>query len=222
MTDDDKPTVLGRIKDKLVGTKEKWAREGRLLTGTAAARGQRLPPGQRLVKDWPILDLGLQPQTRPDDWQLAVDGAVRHPLRWDWATFRAQPSFEDVSDIHCVTAWSRFDNRWAGVSAQHLLALAQPLPAARHVVLHATDGYTTNLRIEHFAAPDVVLAHSWDGRPLTPEHGGPVRLVVPRFYFWKSAKWLERIEFLIDDAPGFWEVRGYHNEGDPWREQRYD
>lgn len=222
MADDDKPTLIGQIKDKLIGTKQKWAEEGRLLTGETASPAQRLPPGQRLVKDWPVLDLGVQPQIPLDRWRLTVDGAVRHPLIWDWAAFQAQPQSDDVSDIHCVTAWSRYDNRWTGVAARHLLALVQPKPEVRHVILQSHDGYTTNIRLEHFAAPDVLLARAWEGRPLSREHGGPVRLIVPRFYFWKSAKWLERIEFRIDDAPGFWEVRGYHNEGDPWREQRYD
>jgi len=221
MADDDKPGLLGQIKEKLIGSKEKWAREGRLLTGTSAERSQRLPPGQRLVKDWPVLDLGVQPSVPTDVWQLTVDGAVVNPLAWTWADFLAQPQVDDTSDIHCVTAWSRYDNRWTGVSAQHLLALVQPRPEARHVILHAYDGYTTNVTLEHFASPDVIIAHAWEGKPLSREHGGPVRLIVPQFYFWKSAKWLKRIEFRADDKPGFWEVRGYHNQGDPWTEERY-
>ncbi|PWR20235.1 sulfite oxidase-like oxidoreductase [Zavarzinia aquatilis] len=221
MTDDDKPGLIGAIKEKLIATKEKWAKDGRLLTGQAAERSERLPPGQRLVKDWPVLDLGVQPSVPTDVWRLDVDGAVVNPLSWGWQEFMAQPQVDDVSDIHCVTAWSRYDNRWTGVSAQYLLALVQPRPEARHVVLHAYDGYTTNVTLENFAAPDVVIAHGWEGRPLSREHGGPVRLIVPQYYFWKSAKWLKRIEFRADDKPGFWEVRGYHNEGDPWKEDRY-
>ena len=126
-----------------------------------------------------------------------------------------------MSDIHCVTTWSRYDNAWDGVLTRDLLQAAHPKPDARFVVLQSYDGYTTNLSLEDFAAQDALLAHSWQGAPLTQVHGGPLRLVLPRLYFWKSAKWLQRIEFRTEDRPGFWEVRGYHNRGDPWEEQRY-
>lgn len=213
---------LDGIRDKLVATKQAWARAGRLLTGTQGDRTiDRLPPGQRLVTNWPVLDLGIQPDVPRSAWKLKVDGLVDSPLTWDWAEFAAQPVFEDVSDVHCVTQWSRYENRWTGVSTTHLLDLVRPQPAARHVILHGYDGYTTNIRLEHFAEPDCLLAHSHDGVPLSREHGGPVRLIVPRYYLWKSAKWLKRIQFVGADKPGFWEVRGYHNEGDPWTEQRY-
>jgi DMSO/TMAO reductase YedYZ molybdopterin-dependent catalytic subunit len=212
----------GGLKDKLVAVKQAWARAGRLLTGTPDVdHANRLPPGQRLVTNWPVLDLGIQPDVTKSEWRLTVDGAVANPVEWDWAALMAQPQFEDVSDIHCVTQWSRFDNRWTGVSAQHLLSVVQPLPHAAHLVLHGCDGYTTNVRLEDFAADDCLLAHSHDGVPISRQHGGPVRLIMPRYYLWKSAKWLKRIEFLSVDRPGFWEVRGYHNEGDPWTEQRY-
>jgi DMSO/TMAO reductase YedYZ molybdopterin-dependent catalytic subunit len=212
----------GGLKDKLVAVKQAWARAGRLLTGTPDIdHANRLPPGQRLVTNWPVLDLGIQPDVPKSEWRLIVDGAVANPIEWDWAALMAQPQFEDVSDIHCVTQWSRYDNRWAGVSAQQLLSVVQPLPGAAHLVLHGYDGYTTNIRLEDFAAEDCLLAHSHDGAPISRQHGGPVRLIMPRYYLWKSAKWLKRIEFLPVDRPGFWEVRGYHNEGDPWQEQRY-
>ncbi len=211
--------LFGQIKDKLIAAKQKWAREGRLLTGKSGAG--RLPPGQRLVRDWPVLDLGLQPLVATLDAGLTVDGLVAAPLTLDWEEFLALPQTDEVSDIHCVTAWSRYDNHWRGVRAQTLLDRVRPEPAARFVVFHSHDGYTTNVSLERFAAPDVLLAHSWEGRPLTREHGGPLRVVMPRYYFWKSAKWLKRIEFRDQDQPGFWEVRGYHNVGDPWREQRY-
>jgi DMSO/TMAO reductase YedYZ molybdopterin-dependent catalytic subunit len=212
----------GGLKDKLVAVKQAWARAGRLLTGTPDVdHANRLPPGQRLVTNWPVLDLGIQPDVPKSEWRLTVDGAVVNAIEWDWATLMAQPQFEDVSDIHCVTQWSRYDNRWTGVSAQHLLSVVQPLPSAAHLVLHGYDGYTTNVRLEDFAAVDCLLAHSHDGAPISRQHGGPVRLIMPRYYLWKSAKWLKRIEFLPVDRPGFWEVRGYHNEGDPWAEQRY-
>lgn len=214
--------VLGQIKEKLVASKEKWAREGRLLTGATADRtAQRLPPGQRTVNDWPVLDLGLKPKIALDKWQLTVDGLVRNPIAWSWADFQSQPQVRSISDVHCVTAWSRYENEWEGVSARHLLSLVQPLPEVRHIVFHAHDGYTTNLPLKAFEDDDVLLATKWAGKPLTADHGGPVRVVVPKLYFWKSAKWVKRLEFLAEDRPGFWEVRGYHNEADPWKEERY-
>ena len=219
---EEKPGLLAGIKQKLVASKEKWAREGRLLTGKAGDRARdRLPPGQREVKNWPVLDLGIQPMLPPSRWRLVVDGLVENPIEWDLDDFMAQPRFRSTSDIHCVTAWSRFNNRWDGVSAAHILALVKPKPEARHVVFHSYDGYTTNIPLADFAGADVLLAHSWEGEPIPREHGGPVRVVVPRLYFWKSAKWVKRIELVAEDRPGFWEVRGYHNYGDPWKEERY-
>ncbi|UPJ60906.1 sulfite oxidase-like oxidoreductase [Bradyrhizobium sp. 192] len=207
---------------KLTRTKEKWAREGRFLTGKITRpEDQRLPPGQHLTKDWPVLDLGVVPPVSRDRWRLDVYGAVESPVFWTFAEFTAQKQARFTSDIHCVTTWSRYDNEWEGLATRELLAACQPREDARFVTLHSHDGYTTNLALEDFAAEDALLAHSWSGQPLTEEHGGPVRLVVPHLYFWKSAKWLQSIEFLTEDAPGFWEVRGYHNRGDPWAEQRY-
>jgi DMSO/TMAO reductase YedYZ molybdopterin-dependent catalytic subunit len=209
-------------KDKLVATKQAWARAGRLLTGTAGDPvADRLPPGQRLVENWPVLDLGVQPSIAPADWRLTVDGLVAEPLVWTFDDLLAQPQLEDISDIHCVTQWSRYDNRWTGVATTHLLSLVKPLPTAAHLVLHAYDGYTTNVTLDQFSDDDCLIAHAHDGAPLTREHGGPVRLVIPRYYLWKSAKWLKRIEFVGADRPGFWENRGYHNFADPWLEQRY-
>jgi DMSO/TMAO reductase YedYZ molybdopterin-dependent catalytic subunit len=216
--DDDK---LAASRPKLVATKERWAREGRLLTGGRSARGERLPPGQHLVRDWPVLDLGILPEVETKDWRLRVDGLVEHALDWSWEEFLAQPAFSDVSDIHCVTAWSRFDNQWDGVGARHILALAKPKAEARFVVFHSYDDYTTNLPLADFDDDDVLIAHSWQGKPLPREHGGPARAVVPKLYFWKSAKWLKRIEFIARDRPGFWEEHGYHDRGDPWTEERY-
>jgi DMSO/TMAO reductase YedYZ molybdopterin-dependent catalytic subunit len=225
MDDDANPGdsgLEGGIRAKLVSVKEVWARAGRLLTGSHdPEHANRLPPGQRLVSNWPVLDLGIQPDVPRADWRLTVDGAVVNKLDWGWNDLLAQPQVDLVSDIHCVTQWSRYDNRWQGVSTQHLLAAAQPLPGAAHLVLHGYDGYTTNVRIDHFAGDDCLIAHSHDGTGLSREHGGPVRVIIPGFYLWKSAKWLKRIEVLPADRPGFWETRGYHNEGDPWTEQRY-
>jgi DMSO/TMAO reductase YedYZ molybdopterin-dependent catalytic subunit len=223
MSDDDaKPAIIGQIRDKLIRSKEKWAEEGRLLTGTPdTAHRNRLPPGQREVKTWPVLDLGAQPDVKPENWRLQALGAVENPLALTLPQFLALPQSESVSDIHCVTAWSRFDNHWQGVASRTLLDLVKPKPEARHVIFHSYDGYTTNVRLEVFADADVLLAYSWEGRPLPREHGGPVRVVIPRWYFWKSAKWVTRIVFHAEDHPGFWETRGYHNEGDPWNEERY-
>ena len=216
MTDgDDAPSKLTR-------TKQRWAQEGRFLTGQPTRpEAERLPPGQHLTADWPVLDLGQQPAIPRERWRLQVFGAVDQRVEWDWPAFQALPQTRTVSDIHCVTTWSRYDNQWDGVLTRDLLAAVAPRADAHFVVLHSYDGYATNLTLEDFAAEDAVLAHSWQGAPLTEAHGGPVRLVIPRLYFWKSAKWLNRIEFRTADKPGFWEVRGYHNRGDPWAEQRY-
>jgi DMSO/TMAO reductase YedYZ molybdopterin-dependent catalytic subunit len=206
---------------KLTRTKSRWAEEGRFLTGHARPASERLPPGQHLTKEWPVLDLGIQPAIAKEQWTLDVTGAVERPIHWNWAALQAQPQETFVSDMHCVTTWSRYDNRWEGLSTRALLDVVQPLETARFVVLHSSDGYTTNLPLDDFAAPDALLAHSWEGKPITREHGGPVRLIVPHLYLWKSAKWLKAIEFKTQDEPGFWEVRGYHDRGDPWTEQRY-
>ena len=207
---------------KLTATKQAWAGQGRFLTGNPAPVGRdRLPPGQHLVRDWPVLDLGVHPRIDPAQWSLRVFGAVTQAVTWDWDNFRAQTQARALTDMHCVTTWSRYDNSWEGVSTRTVLDAVGPQEAAAFVVLHSHDGYSTNLPLADFAAPDAILAHSWNGQPLTAEHGGPVRLVVPHLYLWKSAKWLQRIEFVVADKPGFWEQRGYHDRGDPWQEQRY-
>ncbi len=222
MADDGDIPVAGAIKDKLIRTKERWAEEGRLLTGTIADPARvRLPPGQTLVKDWPVLDLGVQPDVARDRFRLRVEGLVINRLAFTWDEFLALPQSEMVVDIHCVTQWSRYDNRFQGVMARDLMAIAQPKEEGRFVSMTSYDGYTTNLTYEEFADADVMLAHGWEGQPITRQHGGPVRLVLPKLYFWKSPKWITRIEILREDRPGFWEVRGYHNHGDPWREERY-
>jgi DMSO/TMAO reductase YedYZ molybdopterin-dependent catalytic subunit len=214
--------VFGAIRDKLIARKQDWAREGRLLTGVHGTREvDRLPPGQRLVRDWPVLDLGVQPAIPRETFRLIVDGLVETPMVLDWDALMALPQSEDVSDIHCVTAWSRYDNRWSGVRATDLLAAVKPRPEARHVLFQSSDGYTTNVPLAAFADDDVMLAHGWDGAPLDRRHGGPLRVVIPKLYFWKSAKWVRRITFATEDQPGFWETRGYHNHGDPWMEERY-
>ncbi|MCB9777094.1 MAG: sulfite oxidase-like oxidoreductase [Alphaproteobacteria bacterium] len=183
----------------------------------------RLPPGQRKVGGWPVLHEGDAPAFDPETWRLRIVGAVARPVELDWTALQALPAFETVQDFHCVTTWSRFDNRWRGVSVRTLLDLAGPLPEARHVLLHSYDGlgYTTNLSLADFARPENLVATHHDGAPLTVEHGGPVRFVVHHLYAWKSCKWLSTIELLPEDRRGYWEQRGYHNHADPWREERY-
>lgn len=211
------------INAKLLAAKMRWAKAARNITGkTDPERVNRLPPGQRLVNNWPVLDLGVQPDVTKDDWKLSVDGLVENPVSLTCTQVLALPQTASVSDIHCVTKWSRYDNNWVGVASRDLIALVRPKAEAAHVIFHAYDGYTTNVAFEAFAADDVTIAHSWEGYPITRQHGGPVRIVIPRYYFWKSAKWVKRIEFSRDDKPGFWETRGYHNVGDPWLEERYE
>ncbi|HVI89125.1 MAG TPA: sulfite oxidase-like oxidoreductase [Dongiaceae bacterium] len=210
-------------RQKLIQRKQEWAAKGRLLTGRTSSREvDRLPPGQRLVQNWPVLDLGVHPDIPRDKWRLMVGGVVEQPLRLDWAGFQALPQRDSTSDIHCVTSWSRYDNRWRGVLARDLIAAVKPLPEAQHVVFTSYDTYTTNVPLAEFADEDVLLATHWEGQELSLDHGGPLRVVVPKLYFWKSAKWLKRIDFVATDQPGFWETRGYHNHGDPWTEERYD
>lgn len=207
---------------KLTTSKRRWATEGKFLTGRISRpETERLPPGQHLVKNWPVLDLGQQPVISIDSWQLEVRGLVETPLDLNWTAFQELEQSAMVSDIHCVTTWSRYDNKWKGVSTRDLLDLAMPKPEASYVTLTSYDGYTTNLPLSDFAAEDAILATGWEGLPLTRDHGGPMRLVVPHLYFWKSAKWLRRIDLMPSDKAGFWEKNGYHMYGDPWREQRY-
>lgn len=181
----------------------------------------RIPAGQKQVTNFPVLDLGIRPNVNNNNWNLRVYGLVAHELNLNWTAFTALPQVRDVSDFHCVTRWSQLDMEWDGVRASTLLMQAGPLTNAKHVTLHGYDGYSTNLPFEALLDEDVVIAHSVFGNPLTAEHGGPVRIVVPKRYAWKGAKWLKAIELHEFDRPGFWEVRGYHNEGDPWLEQRF-
>lgn len=215
-------TLSGTINEKLIAAKRGWARDGRLLTGTTAEPARdRLPPGQRLVRDWPVLDLGVEPNVTHQKFRLDLDGAVENRLSLNLDEFMALPRTDSVSDMHCVTQWSRYDNHWKGVSAHTILDMVKPAKEARFVIFHSFDGYTTNIRLDQFDQPDVFLVHEWEGKPINPAHGGPVRMLIPRLYLWKSAKWLRRIQFTISDHPGFWETRGYHNNGDPWLEERY-
>ena len=181
----------------------------------------RLPPGQYLTQKWPVLSYERTPRFDPEGYRFKVWGTVEEPLELTWDELRALPRIDLTSDIHCVTTWSRYDNRWEGVAAREIIARARPTSATQFVVAHSWTGYTTNMPYSDFNDEDVLIALKHDGADLEPEHGGPVRLVVPKLYFYKSAKWLSGIEFRANDAPGFWEVRGYHNHADPWKEERY-
>jgi DMSO/TMAO reductase YedYZ molybdopterin-dependent catalytic subunit len=182
----------------------------------------RLPPGQSLTLKWPVLHYGSVPRFDAARWNFQISGLVEKPVRLSWEEFNKLPQTEVTADFHCVTRWSRFDNRWRGVSTAEILKLAPPLPDARFVLVHAEAGYTANIPLADFARPESLFAFLHDGEPLTAEHGYPVRLIVPNLYAWKSVKWVRGIEFLASDQPGFWEQNGYHMYGDPLKEQRFD
>jgi DMSO/TMAO reductase YedYZ molybdopterin-dependent catalytic subunit len=181
----------------------------------------RIPDGQYVTPKMPIMSLSGSPRVSTAEWRFGFVGLVEERMEIGWAELVALPQQELTVDFHCVTQWSRLNVGWGGVRATDLLALASPKPEARYVMLHCYDGYTTNVDLEAMQPDDVLFAHRMDGEPLRPEHGGPVRLVVPQRYGWKSAKWVKGIEFLAKDAPGFWERNGYHMRGDPWREERF-
>ncbi|MEA2514588.1 MAG: hypothetical protein QOJ59_4075 [Thermomicrobiales bacterium] len=179
----------------------------------------RIPPGQYLTEGFPVLSAGPTPRTRLDQWDLRVVGEVDPPRRWTWEELLALPRESFTVDIHCVTKWSKLDTVWEGVSLDTLLEGIDH--GAGYLVAHCDGGYTTNLPIEDVTGGKAWIVFSYDREPLAPEHGGPARLLVPHLYFWKSAKWVRRLELADDDRPGFWEELGYHNYGDPWQEQRY-
>ncbi len=191
-------------------------------TGSANRHGMpKLPPGQSAVPNWPVLDLGVKPEIQHKDWYLEVKGAVKNPFRLNWKEFLALPQIEDVSDFHCVTTWSRMDNRWQGVLFKTLSQKAGPEDGAAFVYITGYDGYSTNLKLSECLDDDVLLVHTWEGAPLPTEHGGPVRMITPRKYAWKGSKWIKEIIFLKEEKLGFWELRGYSNSAEPWDEDRY-
>ncbi len=181
----------------------------------------RIPQGQSRVTDFPVLDMGIRPSVDTPTWTLRLFGLVDSETTLDWKTFKLLPQTKVVADMHCVTRWSQLDMNWEGVLARDLVALVIPTEAAQFVTLHGFDGYTTNLPLAALLDDDVLIAHSVFGEPLSMEHGWPARLVVPKRYAWKGTKWISGIEFHENDRPGFWEVRGYHNEADPWKEERF-
>jgi DMSO/TMAO reductase YedYZ molybdopterin-dependent catalytic subunit len=182
---------------------------------------ERLPPGQILTRKWPVLHYSQVPRIEPDTWRFEISGLVERPLTLRWDELGRFPRLETTCDIHCVTRWSRFDTSFSGVPVPALIAEARPLPTARYVLVHAAPEYSTNLSLEDLDRPENLLATHHGGEPLPAEHGGPIRLVVPHLYFWKSAKWVTGFEFLAEDQPGLWEANGYHMRGDPWAEQRF-
>jgi DMSO/TMAO reductase YedYZ molybdopterin-dependent catalytic subunit len=179
----------------------------------------RLPPGQYLTPDFPVLSAGPTPHTRLDEWSFAIVGEVEEPVSWTWEEFLALPSETPTLDIHCVTKWSKLDTTWKGVSVDTLLEYVNT--DAEYLTAFSDGGYTTNLALEDVAGGKAWVAYEFGGESLEPEHGAPARLLVPHLYFWKSAKWVRGLRFTADDEPGFWETYGYHNHGDPWLEQRY-
>jgi DMSO/TMAO reductase YedYZ molybdopterin-dependent catalytic subunit len=188
----------------------------------------QLPVGQHVVKNWPVLDLGEQPDISLDKWKLEITGLVENPYTLNWEQFLAMPQVEDVSDFHCVTTWSRFDNRWGGVAFGSIAEQAVPKPEAKFVLCTGYDfmpgsyvPYTVNVPLARVLDADVLLVHTWEGKPLPREHGGPCRMITPKLYAWKGAKWIRKIEFLAEDKKGFWEVRGYSNSAEPWFNDRY-
>jgi DMSO/TMAO reductase YedYZ molybdopterin-dependent catalytic subunit len=181
--------------------------------------GVELPPGQYLTDGFPVLSAGPTPHIPLDQWELTLSGAVGEPRSWSWQELQALPRESITVDIHCVTSWSKLGTGWEGVSVDTLLEDVEVLGA--YSMIHSYGGYTTNLAIEDITDGKAWVVYAYDGEPLEPEHGGPARLLVPHLYFWKSAKWVRGIEVIDDDEPGFWESLGYHDRGDPWREQRY-
>ncbi len=182
---------------------------------------ERLPPGQYAARDFPVLHVGDVPRFDPTTWRFRMGGEVENPGELDWAHFTALPTKVVRTDIHCVTRWTKFDTTWEGVPFSEIVKLARPKRSVRFVLTHGAGGYSANIPFEIANGDDVLFAYKYEGKPLEPIHGGPMRMFVPKRYFWKSTKWCAGVEFLIEDRPGFWELRGYNNDADPWKEERY-
>ncbi len=210
-------------KERYIEAKQKWAEKQKAsgVTARAVPSTDRLPPGQKLTAGFPVLDLGVQPAIAHADWKLTLDGLVERPAALSWADFNALPQVDDVSDFHCVTTWSKYDCRWGGVAFTTLYELVQPRSETKFVYFTSYDGYSTNVSLAQCLDDDVLIATSFDGAPVSREHGGPARVIIPKLYAWKGAKFVSGITFLAEDKLGFWEVRGYSNTADPWKEERY-
>jgi DMSO/TMAO reductase YedYZ molybdopterin-dependent catalytic subunit len=193
----------------------------KIIISPDTRRKERIPPGQKATEKWPVLHHGNIPDIDISKWKFAISGLVAGEIKLDYEEFLSLERIKVYSDIHCVTTWSKMDNLWEGVSSGTIKDMAQVLPEARFVIIHAAGGFTTNLTLDDFLETDVLFVLKHNDETLTLEHGYPVRLVVPRLYFWKSAKWVTGVEFVAEDSPGFWESHGYHNRGDPWQEERY-
>jgi DMSO/TMAO reductase YedYZ molybdopterin-dependent catalytic subunit len=232
----DRPDLVARRQDYIrrqialdKGVNVKFRGQPPEGTGPGNRHGlPRLPVGQHEVKNWPVLDLGEQPDIALTAWRLEVAGRVEQPFTLSWDDFLALPHVDDVSDFHCVTTWSRYQNHWQGVRFATIAERAVPKPDAAHVLCTGYDAdpgssvpYTTNLPLARAVEDDVLLVHRWEGQPLPREHGGPCRMITPRLYAWKGTKWIRKIEFLADDRKGFWEIRGYSNSAEPWYNDRY-
>ena len=193
-----------------------------VIISSDTRREQRIPPGQTRTRKWPVLHYGRVPHVSLDTWELKIDGLVDRPLTFSWDEFQSLPRVKVFSDFHCVTTWSRLGNLWEGVAVREIMDRAGVQPEAKFVVAHGyDDGWTTNMPLADFLSPDALCADIHDGEPINADHGGPLRLVVPLLYAWKSAKWVHRIELVAQDRPGLWEQAGYHMHGDPWTEERF-
>jgi DMSO/TMAO reductase YedYZ molybdopterin-dependent catalytic subunit len=214
---------MDRTKDQGEGIPSPEGLPADVIVSPDARRGDRIPPGQSRTRKWPVLDASGAPELTTERWQFRIAGLVGKPVCWDWQEFSQLPRVRVFSDFHCVTRWSRLGNLWEGVSTRELMRLAGGAGStARYVMVHGNDrGWTTNLPLADFLAEDALVAILHDGEPITPEHGGPARLIVPRLYAWKSAKWIAGVDLMAEDRPGFWEANGYHMRGDPWKQERY-
>jgi DMSO/TMAO reductase YedYZ molybdopterin-dependent catalytic subunit len=202
-------------------TPREFGDRGRRRAASLGIDPDRVPPGQSPTVKWPVLSIEETPRVGPADWQLSIDGAVRRPYTLGWSDFEAVAGEHWEGDIHCVTRWSKFGMHWQGASVAELIARAEPREQASHLLAHCYGGYTTNLPLPDVLDHPALVAHRADDEPLEADHGGPARLFVPHLYFWKSAKWVRRLQVLDADQLGFWERNGYHHRGDPWKEERY-
>jgi DMSO/TMAO reductase YedYZ molybdopterin-dependent catalytic subunit len=210
------------VNQAFIAAKERWAaRKGGGLRLATRPSTDRIPPGQREVHNFPILDLGVKPAIPLEQWELKIGGQVENPVELKWSDFLALPQVRDTSDFHCVTTWSQLDMVWDGVPFLALADLVKPTASASHVFFKSYDGYSTNNPLEVCLDDDVLIAHSWNQQPLPTEHGGPARVIVPKRYAWKGAKWVREITFMDRDILGFWELRGYSNSANPWKEDRF-
>lgn len=209
------------MNNDYIARKERWARKMAGQEKPVVRSTDRLPPGQRQVHNFPVLDLGNHPGVPLEQWELKIGGHVENPVTLNWQQFLALPQFTDTSDFHCVTTWSQFDMQFSGVAFFTLADLVKPKASATHVFFKSHDDYSTNNPLDVCLDDDVLIAHSWNGQPLPIEHGGPARVILPKRYAWKGAKWVREITFLDRDILGFWELRGYSNTADPWTEDRF-